>query len=401
MTRAFRADSAGTTLLLGGLIAAAPFAMDIYLASMPSMTRALGATPAEVQLTLSVYMYGFGIAQLFAGPASDRFGRRSALLASLAVFVVASAACALSNSVYALVGARLVQALSMASIAVVPRAVVRDLHSGDRAAHLLSLMGIVLGFAPVAAPIIGSHMHVWFGWQSNFVLVAVYGALLWVAVYGWLPETLARRDSRATRPRVLAANYVRLLRSRTFLGYVMVAAFGFSGLFAFLAGSAFVFVSVMGRSVEGFGLLFGTVMLGNITGSAIGSRLVRRIGIRRMISAGTILMLVAGLALGGIAISGTTHPLGVVVPMFFYMIALMLTMPPATAGALTPFPEIAGSASSLLAFCQFVVASTAALVVGFAFDGTMRPMAFTIAAAAIAAFASIRVVHGRRSGAPA
>jgi MFS transporter, DHA1 family, multidrug resistance protein len=346
-------DSTAMTVLLGALIAVAPFAMDIYLASMPSMTRALAATPEEVQLTLSVYMYGWGIAQLFAGPLSDRFGRRPALLSGLALFVVASTVCALSRNVYMLIGARLGQAVSMAAIAVVPRAVVRDLYSGDKAAHTLALMGVVLGIAPVAAPIIGSHVHVLLGWQANFVLVALYGAMLWLFVQRLLPETLARRDARATRPGVIVANYGRLLRSRAYTGYMLVAAFGFSGLFAFIAGSAFVFVSVLGQGERGFGMLFGAVMLGNITGSTIGSRVVRRVGIETMV-------------------------------------AFMLTMPPATAGALTPFPQIAGSASSLLSFCQFVVASTAALVVGMTFDGTARPMAVTIAVASIGAFVSDR-----------
>ena len=384
------------TLLLGALIAVAPFAMDIYLASMPSMTRALSATPEEVQLTLSVYMYGWGIAQLFAGPLSDRFGRRPALLAGLALFVVASAACALSRNVFMLIGARLGQAVSMAAIAVVPRAVVRDLYSGDRAAHTLALMGVVLGIAPVAAPIIGSYVHVLLGWQANFVLVALYGAVLWFFVHRSLPETLVRRDPLATRPNVIAANYGRLLRSRAYTGYLLVAACGFSGLFAFIAGSSFVFVSVLGESERGFGVLFGAVMLGNITGSTLGSRFVRRVGIEAMVRAGTTLMLAAGLALGGLALAGVQHPLAVVVPMFAYMVAFMLTMPPATAGALTPFPQIAGSASSLLSFCQFAVASTAALVVGVTFDGTSRPMSLAIAAASIGAFASFRLAFRRR-----
>ncbi|MGE5171152.1 MAG: multidrug effflux MFS transporter [Rudaea sp.] len=386
-------DSAGTTVLLGALIAAAPFTMDIYLASMPSMTRALDATTAEVQLTLSVYMYGWGIAQLFAGPLSDRFGRRPALLVGLAVFVAASLACALSRNVYVLIAARLVQALSMAPIGVVPRAVVRDMYSGDRAAHVLSLMGVVLGVAPVAAPIIGSNVHVLFGWQANFVLVALYGAALWVCVYLLLPETLARPDRTATRPRTIAANYGRLLRSPTYAGFMLVAAFGFSGLFAFLAGSAFVFVSVMGESEQRFGVLFGVVMLGNIVGATIGSRVVRRTGIERLVRAGTALMLAAGLALGVLAFLGAQHPLAIVAPMFAFMVTFTMTMPPATAGALTPFPEIAGSASSLLMFCQFVVASTAALAVGFALDGTTRPMAYAIAIASIGAFTGIRAAH--------
>ena len=386
-------DSGATTLLLGALIAAAPFAMDIYLASMPSMTGALSATPQEVQLTLSVYMFGWGIAQLFAGPLSDRFGRRPALLGGLAIFVVASALCALSRNVFMLIGARFVQAVSIAAIAVVPRAVVRDLYSGDKAAHILSLMGIVLGIAPVAAPILGSHIHAWFGWQANFLLVALYGALLAIVVHRALPETLAHPNVQATRPRVIAANYARLLRTPAYRRFLLVAACGFSGLFAFLAGSAFVFVSVMGRSEQGFGVLFGTVMLGNITGSTIGSRLIRRVGIERMVRAGSTLMLAAGLALGTLALADVRHWLAVVGPMFAFMVALMLTMPPATAGALTPFPDIAGSASSLLAFSQFVIASTAALVVGLTFDGTTRPMAYMIAAASIGTFASARLAR--------
>ena len=386
-------DSAATTVLLGALIAAAPFTMDIYLASMPSMTRALDATTAEVQLTLSVYMYGWGVAQLFVGPLSDRFGRRPALLVGLAVFVAASVACALSRNVFVLIAARLVQALAMAPIGVVPRAVVRDMYSGDRAAHILALMGVVLGIAPVAAPIIGSNVHVLFGWQANFVLVALYGAILWVCVYLRLPETLARPDLAATRPRTIVANYARLLRSRTYVGFMLVAAFGFSGLFAFLAGSAFVFVSVMGESEQRFGVLFGVVMLGNIVGATIGSRVVRRIGIERLVRTGTALMLAAGLALGVLAFLGTEHPLAIVVPMFVFMVTFTMTMPPATAGALTPFPEIAGSASSLLMFCQFVVASTAALAVGFALDRTTRPMAYAIAVASVGAFAGIRAAH--------
>jgi DHA1 family bicyclomycin/chloramphenicol resistance-like MFS transporter len=379
------------TLLLGALIAIAPFAMDIYLASMPSMTHALAATPEEVQLTLSVYMYGWGFAQLVAGPLSDRHGRRPTLLYGLGVFVVASLACALSRNVYVLIAARLVQAISLAPIAVVPRAVVRDLHAGDKAAHVLSLMGVVLGIAPIAAPIIGSHVHVLFGWQANFVLVALYGAVLWAFVLRALPETLARRDVDATRPAVIAANYRRLLRSRTFCRYMLVAACGFCGLFAFLAGSAFVFVSVLGESERGFGVMFGAVMVGSIIGSMIGSRLVPRLGIERLVRMGTRLMALSGIALGVLALAGASHPLAIIVPMFVYMISFMLTMPPGTAGALTPFPQIAGSASSLLAFCQFLAGSTAALIVGFAFDGTARPMALAIAAASVAAFASFRL----------
>src|SRR5262249_1579681 len=274
--------------------------------------------------------------------------------------------------------------------AVVPRAVVRDLHAGERAATMLSLMGIVLGIAPIVAPIIGSHLHIWFGWQANFVFVAAYGALALAFVVWVLPETIRSRNAQATQLSVMLANYAKLLRSRVYLGYLLIAAFATSALFAFLAGSSFVFVSVIGTGEEGFGLLFGVGMLGNLVGSTIGSRPVARLGIDRMLQYSTWLMVVAGAALAGLAWARVGHPLAIVAPMFLFMVAFMTTMPQATAGALTPFPEIAGSASSLLSFCQLLLASTAALVVGMTFDWSERPMATTIAASALLALAGLR-----------
>jgi DHA1 family bicyclomycin/chloramphenicol resistance-like MFS transporter len=383
------------TVLLGALVAVAPLAMDIYLASMPSMARALSASDEEVQLTLSLYMFAWGAAQIVVGPLTDRFGRRPALIAGLMLFVAASVVCAAARDVHMLIAARIVQAAAMATVAVVPRAVVRDLHAGEQAAQMLSLMGVVLGIAPIVAPIIGSHLHVWFGWRANFVFVAAYGALAFVVSV--MPETIRTRNVRATKVRVMLANYARLARSRTYLGYLLIAACATSGLFAFIAGSAFVFVSVIGTGEQGFGLLFGVVMLGNITGSAVGSHLVARLGINRMLRYSTALMLVSGIVLAGLAWARVGHPLAIVIPMFVFMVAFMTTMPQATAGALTPFPEIAGSASSLLSFCQLLIAASTALIVGMAFDGTQRPMATTIAAASVLTFASYQLLIRRKA----
>jgi DHA1 family bicyclomycin/chloramphenicol resistance-like MFS transporter len=288
----------------------------------------------------------------------------------------------------------------------VPRAIVRDLHSGTQAAHILSLMGVVLGIAPIVAPILGSHLHVWFGWQANFAFVALYGLVLLGFVALQLPETLRARNAAALRPATIVANYRTLLRSRLFVGYLLVAGFTSSGLFAFLAGSAFVFVQVLGTGEQGFGYLFGSVMLGAVTGATFGSRVVRRWGIDRTIGRAMWALVAAALLLAALAWAGVRHPAAVVVPMFCFIFAMMLTMPQSTAGALTPFPQIAGSASSLLSFGQFVMASTGALVVGLAFDGTVTPMATTIAVSAVLALAAFRLIvlparrHRPEAGAP-
>ncbi len=390
-----KSGSPALTVLLGALVAISPFAMDIYLASMPSMTTSLATSVARVQLTLSVYMYGLGVGQLFAGPLSDRYGRRPVLLAGASLFAVASLACAASPTVEFLIAARLVQSLAVSVCATVPRALVRDLHAGDDAAHRLSLMGMVLGIAPIVAPIIGGQLHVLFGWRSPFAFVTLYAAVALFAAWRGLPETLRSVDHHALHPRAMAGNFGRLLRSRVFLGYFFVSCFTFCGLFAFLAGSSFVFESVMGSGARGFGLLFGSVMLGNVLGATIGSRVVRRYGIDRVIRFASAMGLAAGTVMAALAWAGVVHPLAVVLPMFVYMVSLMMTAPQAMAGAMTPFPRMAGAAASLQQFGQYLFASTSALIVGVTYDHTSRPMATAIAVSALLAFACSRWVMPR------
>ena len=390
-----RPDSRAMTLLLGALVAIAPLSMDIYLPSLPSMTQALGATVDEVQLTVSVYMFGWGVAQLFAGPVSDRFGRRPALLWALVVYTLASVACALARDVGTLVAARFVQALSMATVAVVPRAVVRDIHAGERAAQMLSTMMLVLGVAPVLAPILGAELHLRFGWRATFAFVALYGVAAWIAVRFCLPETLRKPDPDALDPRTMVGNWSRVLSSRRYVGFTLIIAGAWSGLFAFLAGSAFVFVDAMGESARAFSLYLGLVSLGVFAGTAVSRRMLPRIGLERLIGASTAVMFASGTGMAALAWLGTREPLAIVLPMFVFMAAYMGTVPQSTAGALTPYPQIAGSAASLMSFVQFSIAATAALLVGVAWDGTPRPMASAIGIAGALAFVAFRVLVRR------
>jgi MFS transporter, DHA1 family, multidrug resistance protein len=393
-----RPDHPAMTLLLGALVAIAPLAMDIYLPSMPAMTRALAATPEQVQLTISVYMLGWGAAQLFAGPMSDRFGRKPALLGGLAAFTLASIACAMSTQIGALVAARFVQAVAMATVVVIPRAIVRDLYEGDRAAHTLSTMMLVLSVAPVGAPVLGAELHLRFGWQASFVLVAIYGAVALAAVLLTLPETLARSDPTALELRRMIGNWMLALRSRRLVGFLSINAFATCGLFAFLAGSAFVFVDGLESGVRGYALYFGVVMVGNFIGAWLARRLVIRIGLERVIARGSVLLVVAGVSMAALAWFGIRHPLAITLPMLLYMLAYMWTVPQSTAGALTPFPQIAGSIASLMSFTQFVVAAGFAYVVGVAYDGTPRPMATAIAIAALGVLAAYRGLVVVRAG---
>ena len=387
-----RSDHPAITPLLGALVALAPLAMDIYLPSTPSMTHSLSATPEQVQLTISIYMFGWGAAQLLAGPVSDRLGRKPALVGGLLIFVVASIACALSTNITMLIAARFVQAIAMATVVVVPRAVVRDLYHGDQAAHTLSTMMLVLSIAPVAAPLLGAELHLRFGWQSAFVFVAIYGALACCFVVLALPETLAHRDPHALRLSKMLANWCEALRSPRIVGFLLINTFATCGLFAFLTGSAFVYVDALGSGERGFALYYGIVMLGNFVGAWLARRAVIGIGLERVIGQGSALLVAAGTTMAALAWANVRHPLAVTLPMLMYMLAYMWVVPQATAGALTPFPKRAGSISALMSFTQFVIAAACAFAVGALYDGTSRSMATAIALSAVGVFAAFRAL---------
>ena len=167
------------------------------------------------------------MAQLIAGPLSDRYGRRPVVVAGSLLCVVASLACAAAPSIGVLIAARCVQGLAVAVCATVPRAVVRDLYSGSDAAHMLSLMGMVLGIAPIVAPLLGSELFLHFGWRASFTFVTAYAALMAATVLVAFPETLKATNHQALKPRVLLGNFAVLLRSRVFVGYCLTSCFGF------------------------------------------------------------------------------------------------------------------------------------------------------------------------------
>jgi DHA1 family bicyclomycin/chloramphenicol resistance-like MFS transporter len=392
-----QAGGIGMVVLLGALTALGPLATDIYLASMPAIARHFETTVAEVQWTLSVYLAGFAVAQLIYGPLSDRFGRKPVMLGGLAVFIAASLISALAPSIETLIVARFVQALGVCSGPILGRAVVRDLYSRERASRMLSMMGMVMGLAPILAPIVGSYMQAWFGWRSTFYFVAAYGLTLGLVAWFLLAESNRHKNPSATRPGDIVCNYGTVLRSPTFVAYAAPGVCMMGGLYAFLTGSSFVFIGAFDVDARYFGFLFGLCMLGNISGSAIGGRLVTRVGLDRMLRYGGILALVSGCLIASLAWGGVHSLFAVVVPMMGFLGALSTITPPSMAGALTPFPTMAGTASSLLGFLQSTVGSATGALVGIYYDGTPRSMATAIGVMGVLAFAS-RLWLMRRRG---
>jgi MFS transporter, DHA1 family, multidrug resistance protein len=374
-----RPDTFALTALLALVTALGPVSTDMYLPSMPDISRVLGAPIADVQLTLSVYLAGYALGQIAYGPVSDRYGRRPILLFALALFCIANLGCALAPNIEALIAARTFQALGGSGAIVVVRAIVRDLYAGARAGRELSLMGAIMALAPIVAPLLGGVLQTGFGWRANFVVTFCIGLIATALVWRSLPETLARR---APEPLTLMGTlrvYRGFTKNRGFLAHLGIIACSFAGLFAWISGSSFVLQDIYGLSPFGFSLAFVVGSLGFMLGTLLATQLVMRIGLDRTLGWGALALAAGGLALMASVALGTTSVAALVLPISLYLCGLGLTMPQAMAGALTPFPNRAGAASSLIGFVQQSSAAILGAVVGHTLGNSAWPMAAPIA----------------------
>ncbi|MBB4268098.1 multidrug effflux MFS transporter [Roseospira visakhapatnamensis] len=360
--------------LLTVLVAFGPMSTDLYLPSLPAMVEAFDTSVSRAQLTLSVFMAGLALGMLIHGPLSDRYGRRPVLIGGVALYVVASVACVLAPTVEALIAARFVQALGACAGPVIGRAVVRDVYDRGEAARMLSLMASAMALAPAVAPILGGALFSLFGWRANFGVLVVFGVVALTGTWWLLAETNRHRDPMATRPGRLAGTFAHLLRHRAFVGYTLTVSFGFAGLFGFISGSSFVIIDVLGVAPELFGFAFMAVVIGYILGAASGGRLSGRVDLDRLIGAGVILATLSGGVAAALAWAGIQSVAALVPLVSIYFFATAWIIPLGTAGALSPFPRIAGAVSSLLGFIQMAIGATAGVLVGVLHDGTTRTL---------------------------
>ena len=382
------------------MVAIGSLSIDMALPSLPATAQALGARPATVQLTVTLFLAGFALAQLLHGPLSDRLGRRRVVLGGLVVYVVGGLACWVAPSARLLVAARVLQAVGAGAGPVVGRAVIRDLYEPGRAARVLGYMGTAQALTPILAPIVGGVVHVAFGWRAVYLALALCGVAFLGLAALLVPETNRLRDPDALRPGHLATNAADLLGDRTFLGYVLVAALMFGGQFAFISGSSFVLIGVLGVAPDVYGLCFGLVAFGLMTGSFLTARLTARAGIDRLIFAGTCVGAVGGGLMAALAWGGIWTVAAVIGPMYVFAVGVGIVLPAAVAGAIGPFPRTAGLASAVLGFLQLTAASAYGILVGRFYNGTPIPMAMAIAGAGLGALAAHHLVRVRRGGSP-
>ncbi|WP_432171455.1 multidrug effflux MFS transporter [Streptomyces sp. 1222.5] len=378
------------TLVLGGLTATPPLAMDMYLPSLPEVTRSLHAPAATVQLTLTACLAGMALGQLVVGPMSDRWGRRRPLLAGLAVYVLATALCALAPNVETLVAFRLAQGLAGAAGIVIARAVVRDLHDGAAMARFFSTLMLISGAAPIVAPLIGGQILRVTDWRGVFVVLTVVGVLLAVLVRLRLPETLppGERHSGGVGEALRAMR--TLLADLPFTGYMLAGGFAFAALFAYISASPFVIQEIYGASPQTFSLLFGLNSVGLvIAGQINGKVLVGRVSLDKVLAVGlTVIVLAAtALLLMSAGVFGRAGLVPVATALFVLMSAMGITLPNAQSLALLRTRHAAGSASALLGTSSFLVGAVASPLVGVAGEHTAVPMAVVQLSGALVAAA--------------
>jgi MFS transporter, DHA1 family, multidrug resistance protein len=376
-----RPGSFALTLLLAMLTGLGPLSVDMYLASLPEIVRLLHAPPAQVQLTISVYLVGLACAQVIFGPLSDRHGRRPVLLSALGAYVLASLACSLATSIETLIAARFLQALGGSGTMVLARATVRDMYDGARLARELSRMAAIMAVAPLLAPLAGGVLQTLFGWRSNFVALLLFAATAWCMVWFLLPETLRQRAPEPFSLGSTLRSYRRFLAHRSFVVHLGIGMCCMAGLFAWISAAAFVLQDIYRLSALAFGVAFAIAASGYLVGTSIAARFVTRWGSGRTMGFGTAAMASGGLAMVLAVAVGAHVAVALIVTAGLYMIGMGMALPQSQAGALLPFPDRAGAAASLFGLCTQTSSATVGAILGHALGVTAWPLAIAMALA--------------------
>jgi DHA1 family bicyclomycin/chloramphenicol resistance-like MFS transporter len=379
-------------LVLGALSAFGPLSLDMYLPAFPAIAADLGTGASQVQLTLTSCLIGLAVGQLIAGPLSDRFGRKPPLLVGVGGYAIASLLCAFAPDPWTLTGLRVLQGLAGSAGIVIARAVARDLHSGPSLARFFALLMLVNGTAPILAPLLGAQVLRFTSWRGVFVVLAVIGLLIWLAVLLVLPETLPPERRHGGGVAETVGTFGTLLSERAFVGVALSTGFVMGAMFAYIAGSSFVLQQVYGLSPQQFAVVFGSNAAGLIAASQVSAVLVRRVPPRTLLRTGVTTSAVGGVALL-VCVQAGAGLVGVLASLFLVVLSVGLVAPNAAALALADHPRNAGSASALLGLMQFAVGGLLAPLVGL---GGERSLAYVIAGSSVAAAIVFAVMlHGR------
>lgn len=386
----------GWLVLLGALTAIAPMSTDMYLPAFPAITTALQLSAGGVELSFSGYFVGVLFGILCYGPLSDRYGRKSPLFFGLALYSLASLTITQVDSLASLVGWRFLQGLGGCAGTVLTTAIVRDRCAPQDTARVLSKIMLVMGLAPILAPLAGGVLLILWGWQSIFLVLAAFGLSCLLAVYALLDETLAPAHVQPLHPVQVLRRYGQLLTNRTFVGYLLSQAFAAGAMFAYIVGSPFVLLDLHGIAPSHYGLFFGLNGIGLLLASQINRRLLRRHHASLLLARALWAPLVAGALVLAAELAGLRSLLLLMLAFFVLVSSIGLINPNASAMAMAGQAEQAGSAAALLGATTFGMGMFGGAFIGFAHDGSGLPLALAITGMGSAAWLANRLLLSAR-----
>jgi len=370
---------AKNAIVLGLLAAIGPFAIDMYLPALPTIAESLGASTAATQMTLMSFFLAFGLCQIVYGPVSDMVGRKKPLYFGLTLFTIGSVGCAFAGSIEWLIAFRFIQGIGASASMVIPRAIIRDLHTGIEATRLMAFVMLVLSVSPILAPLIGSLLIAHIGWRAVFAVVTV------VAILGISTTALFLRETRPPSERIAGgfgsafAGFWQLLRDWHFLGVTFIGGLGMSSFFAFLASSSFIYIGHYGLTPTQYGLAFSVNAVGFIGASQLTAKLGARFGMGRLVTWAAFLHTLFAAILFGTTMAGIDSLAVLIVLLFCAFACLGLVIPATMVLALDHHGPIAGMASALGGTLQMMVGGLMIAVISQFFDGTAVPMVTAIA----------------------
>ena len=360
--------------MLSLLLGLQPITTDLYLPALPGLTRDLGASMAQAQLTLTALLLAFGLSQLGWGPVSDRFGRRPVLLAGMLAYLLASVASALSPDMDWLIFWRALQGIAMGAGVMCARAIVRDLYPPGQGATVMSkgLSGLGV-IACVSAPLGGALTSLW-GWHAALLALAVFAACT-LALIAWrFEETLAQKNPQALQLSTLLATWSAILRNPQFVAFSALSLCSYGGLFTYLAASSFVYIRVLGFTAAHYGLAMLLNSFIYLLGTFACRRLVARFGVRRSVAIAGLFSLLGGSSMAVLALAGVVAGWAIMLPMGLFMFGHGIHQPCGQSGAVAPFPQAAGAASALNGFLMMVAAFGTGRWLGTHMDGSVFPL---------------------------
>jgi DHA1 family bicyclomycin/chloramphenicol resistance-like MFS transporter len=388
-------NRAALIVTLGALTAIAPFSIDMYLPSFPSLAADIGANIAKIPLTLSSFFIGLAAGQLFYGPLLDRYGRKPPLYGGLLLFMAATLGCLLSTTLPMLVTFRFLQAIGACAASVAPMAMVHDFFGGKESGKIFSLLILILGASPLLAPTLGSYLASAFGWRSIFWVLSAIGGAMLAVVFFTLSEGHTPDGTVSLKPGPICLNYIAILEEPRFFTYAMAGALAFSGLFVFLASSPMIFMEIFNMSARHYGQTFSLLAMGFIGASQLNILLLRWFSNEQILKAGLTSLVVMGVALCIGAWNGWLSLASTIAILFLFLASAGVSNPNASALALAPFSKNAGSAAALLGCLQMAIGAFASVCVSFFKVRDIFPMTTLFAGSAVLALATV-VFGGKR-----